>query len=88
MKIFNKKQKNKKSWCIDLIVENNDAHIIAVDSVTGEEVAALISFYENGEVNILFDVKNILEDNYYDAYEHNNKFDKHGSIIIEKEWDI
>lgn len=83
MKIFKEKDRKLKSWVLKL-TDTEDFHgrpqLIAVDSHTGELICYFITFQENGDVYILRDAKEELQEHGYDPYEHNNKFHADGSL--------
>ena len=81
MKIHN--SKNKKSWSIRLCEDTYfNAEVIACDSGTGKHICYLIGFVNDGSVILYKQTKSHLFENGYNPYEHGNKFDKEGRIII------
>ena len=83
MKIFKEEEKGKKSWSIKLYNNGNATNLNAVDSVTGEHLATLIGFNKtNGDVIVHADAFNAIEDQGYDATEHDNRFDESGRLEI------
>jgi len=83
MKIYSKKQL-KKSWAIELcfIPHTNSTSLAAVDADSGEFIANLIIFDENGMVLLTTNVDKTLVKNGYNPNEHKNRFDSKGRMVI------
>ena len=78
MKVYKGTGQTKKSWAIEL---TDDGRINAVDAVTGKVIACLIVF-EQGVVRAIMRVNGAIEYDGYDPFEHGNKFDEEGRIVI------
>lgn len=84
MEIFDKSSKGKKSWSLRLDkITTKSCALSAVDSNTGEHIAFLIDFYSDGSVVTSYNAMLALQASGYDPYEHGNRFDTGGKIIIE-----
>lgn len=86
MKIY-EDENEELSWSIKLNTypsqENKeDIYLIAVDSKTGEGICNLISFTIEGDIYIWDDAECFLREKKYNPFEHNNKFNKEGALII------
>lgn len=75
------KDKDRKHWSLRLFQEGSDAELFAVDSITGEKIAYLLSFTKDGGVYAVGAAKESLEKLGYDPYEHGNKFNRFGCIV-------
>lgn len=82
MKIYSEKEKVKKSWSLQFEQMENDVYVNAVDSITGEIIAHLMSFYEGGKISFTRSAKGNLERHGYDPHEHGNNFDGDGRLVI------
>lgn len=80
MKVF-ENESTKKSWSIKLTGNENSSEIVACDSQSGDFICYLITFAK-GVIASNIAAKNVLEKFGYNPYEHRNKFDKAGKIII------
>ena len=79
MKVFKEATQSSKSWSIRLA---EDGRILAVDSFTGNRLATILIFSEDGSVLKCMSVFSSLKGEGYDPYEHDNKFEDNGCIII------
>jgi hypothetical protein len=87
MKIIDEKEKEEKSWGIKLVEEYSGGYdggvcLIAADIRTHEYICTIQSFVPDGKIVKTLGVKEKLEESGYDPFEHNNKFDEYGTIII------
>lgn len=83
MKMYRKSERNK-SWAIAMIADNPETVTVeAVDSVTGIWLATLIVFHSNGVVERDTSVYACLDGEGYDPFEHGNRFDDDGRIIVD-----
>jgi len=81
MKIY-KEEEREKSWALELINEENDIVLAAVDSDTGEYIGSIIRFFADGDITPSVNLYKAFIDKGYDPYEHGNKFNDEGSISI------
>lgn len=81
MKIYNKRG---KSWSLSL--ERSDAaecvSVTVVDSITGKSIGPIIRFMDNGEIFVVIGVRDSIEKQGYDPYEHGNEWTQGGSIVF------
>lgn len=82
MKIFNPGGQEKKSWALAFDQGNAALFASAVDSVTGDKIAKLIGFYDDGTVGAVEDAKDTLSKAGYDPHEHGNVFDNKGRLLV------
>lgn len=83
MKFF-EKETEAKHWVLGRrSYRNGNAIVRAVDGVSGYTITGLILFKSNGRVIRCSRAKKALEEHGYDPYEHNNKWDNDGRIIVE-----
>ncbi len=81
MKKFTHEQP-EKSWRIRLVQTVTDRVILAaVDAFSGNTVSHLIGF-DTGEVIVFTGAKESLDHEGYNPYEHNNKWDVDGKLMI------
>ena len=83
MKVFEKLE--EKSWAIKLVKDTEiegRALLIACNSVTDEYICDVIQFESNGKIIPIYNVYNTLERLGYNPKEHNNCYNKDGSILI------
>lgn len=59
--------------------------VAAVDGSTGDTICYLMTFEPTGEVVTDSGAFDVLKDEGYDPYQHNNKFDEEGRIIVQKD---
>ncbi len=81
MKFF-KDSVNEKSWAINLY--EKEPCLEAVDARTGESIAVLLGFGEDGRIVQCKCAQFLLERRGYNPYEHGNTFDEDGCIEIVK----
>ena len=84
MKIYEEKPKTpKKSWALKLRQETSGiVTLYAVDSITGENIAALINFGIGGKIGTVISSATILKNAGYDPYEYNNEWSTRGEIVV------
>lgn len=73
----------ERSWRIKLRDMAHGVSLEAVDFETGNLIADLLLFSDDGKIERLKSAEAALKDDGYDPYKYNNKFDKSGRIIIE-----
>lgn len=81
MKLFKGRQK-ENLWAIKLVEEEGTIILAAVDSKTGEEIGYLLEFEEDGTIVRNRRAKGCFISMGYSPYEHENKWDEEGRIII------
>lgn len=81
MKLYGEENPSK-SWALSFKRECSDVILVACDASTGRIICNIIFFKKNGKITIATSAKKAIENNGYDPYEHGNKFDKEGRIII------
>ena len=79
MKIY---KENEKHWVMKLEQDDRFTHLLAVDARTGKSIACLLEFDRDGEVHPIKFAFVALQGQGYDPYEHNNKYDLAGALII------
>lgn len=79
MKIWSEKS-SRSSWDIALRMNSGHPALCAVDSGTGETIAVLIDFYDNGGIIIADNAEQALERHGYDPSQHNNIFTDSGAL--------
>jgi hypothetical protein len=83
MKLFQcKKEDVVKSWSITLVEEVDEIKLKAVDSETGKHLVYILTFYPLGKVTKSENIFKRLKELEYNPYEHNNRFDERGRLII------
>ena len=83
MKVYKESDTTKKRWALNLDHrDGGDVSIIAVDSITGAYVAHLVRFHAYGGVSVCGWARDAMKERGYDPYEHNNRFDENGSLVI------
>jgi hypothetical protein len=80
MKLF--EESKGKSWSVKL-EKGNENHLIAVDDITGQRIAYLITFKRNGVLLAQECAIKAFIAGGYDPYEHGNTFDEQGRIIVD-----
>lgn len=85
MKMIYDDTKLTKNWGIKLVDNGLSATICALDIRTGEFIAHVIHFGSDGKVVTSTAAFQALSEQGYNPYEHNNEWDEHGSIKIDKE---
>lgn len=81
LKLYSKPK--NKSWSIKMEErENGDIMVVAVDSTTGENIATIIIFDISGDIMSCIHARRILDGFGYGPYEHGNKYNDDGSIVI------
>lgn len=82
MKIYEEKENVTKKWVIRLFKDNEKILLCATDNSTEEFIVDLMCFYIDGKIHSSILSENTLKKKGYDPYEHNNKFDENGALVI------
>jgi hypothetical protein len=73
----------EKSWCLKLCEPSDERiYLRAADSTTGEDIATLLMFHPNGAIELGKGALAALTKLGYNPSEHDNTFNKDGTIII------
>ena len=84
MRLYKEKQQDvTKDWALRITKDDDGVRIDAVDEKTGNNVAFLISFYNDGVVSRHTSAKGAIEAEGYDPCQHNNTWDDEGRIVID-----
>ena len=83
MKIYEQESK-EKSWSIQLKTSTEKvSNLFAVDSKTGEHIAVLLRFQNNGAIESLGNAESLIKEKGYNPDEHSNQWDKEGRLEID-----
>lgn len=83
MKMYRAENTEHRSWALKLNQDNYSVSLEAVDTNTGSPAATMLVFKNNGEIIPIKNVFHFLKKKSYNPYEHGNKWNEDGSIVIE-----